>query len=331
MEKLIPRLKELHKIAFGDSDEYIDFFYEKRFSPENCYLAYESGKPVSAVYVRHFTLNLYGERFTVPFFTGIATHPDHRNKHLASSLINKALAEFTEKGAPFALLHPFNADFYRRLGFEAVSYAEPFTVKYYPNPQYIYRPLAPADTVTALGLYRSRCEYEVFYKVRNEKDYEEQWQEHFHDGGLGYLIFKNGIPYGYVLCSEGKISEYIGESPSALNAVKELDGMTGKIPGSGEIYTMAALCDPAALMKLVRLRDTAGYDGVFSLENETYRLTAENGKIIGFEKSDKAPDFTMDKRQFISAVLGGERYRGELPRDFTDIFPRYGLFMYDKY
>ena len=35
----IPQLKSIWKVCFGDSDEYIDFFFDHMFKPENAVVA----------------------------------------------------------------------------------------------------------------------------------------------------------------------------------------------------------------------------------------------------------------------------------------------------
>ena len=43
----VPRLKELWKLAFGDEDSYIDFFFERLYTPERMVLLAEDGVPMT--------------------------------------------------------------------------------------------------------------------------------------------------------------------------------------------------------------------------------------------------------------------------------------------
>lgn len=333
MEKIIAGLKELHKLAFGDSDAFIEFFFERRFSEDRCKYIVEDGKIVSAAYWRPFTLMLLDKTVTVPFLNGVATHPDYRHKHLATTTVKTALDEFVKQGIPFAVLHPFNADFYRKLDFEAVTHAKESIVSYSPDPSVTARPLLKSDLPLISEMYQKTAYERGSWRERTQQDLEEFWFEHTQDGGSGYLIYKNGNPYSYVIVDDEKVYEYAGGLPDVLSAVKELDGKKLRILDTegNKPYTMAAVCDIYALLSSIPYQKAAKGSFCFRYGEKTVTLSVDGGQFSGYDESGVA-EFSVTPGQLVSLALGGgRRYCQNLPEAFTSLFPTYCLFFYDKY
>ncbi len=59
--------------------------------------------------------------FTMSGISSVATWPEHSGQKIAEKLIKKSLIESKEKQTMLAYLHPFNAGFYRRYGFEFIT------------------------------------------------------------------------------------------------------------------------------------------------------------------------------------------------------------------
>lgn len=59
--------------------------------------------------------------FTMSGISSVATWPEHSGQKIAEKLIKKSLTEYKEKQTMLAYLHPFNAGFYRRYGFEFIT------------------------------------------------------------------------------------------------------------------------------------------------------------------------------------------------------------------
>jgi|AGTN01.2.fsa_nt_gi Predicted acetyltransferase involved in intracellular survival and related acetyltransferases len=333
MDNLISQLKSLHKDVFKDGDFYADFFFEKRFSPEAFgYIPDESGKPVSALYARPFDFDILGKRITAPFLTGIATLPAYRGRHYASRLVREALEKFCKKEVPFCVLHPFHADFYRKLNFEAINFAEETTINYAPAPGISYRRLAEADLELTLALYERRAKKFPAYRVRSLEEQADVLSENFGGGGAGYLLFKDGEPCGYALADEKIIAEYTGDEPAFLSGIKELDGFKFKAIGEGEPYSMAAVCSPEALVSSVPIKDGAEGRFTFLMNGKNYFMNVGDGEAV-LTPTINPPLFGLAERELVSAALGGgRRYVGDnVPREFTNVFPEYKIFVDEKY
>ena len=44
------RLRQLWQTAFGDTDDFLDSFYDTAFAPENCLCIFENDGPVAVLY-----------------------------------------------------------------------------------------------------------------------------------------------------------------------------------------------------------------------------------------------------------------------------------------
>lgn len=208
----IPALKELHRVAFGDSDAYIDFFFSRRFHPELCVAAFEGKDAVSAVYARLLSFTLFSRPVTLPFLTGVATMPHRRGQGLASKLVLEMHERLKAAGYPLVLLHPFNHDFYRRLGYGTLSCVAPAPC--HRNADCTARAATPDDLPAMAALYRTRFATASFRRDRTERDWQEIWQEHTQDGGTVSVIERSGAVIGYYMDGFGSLRESVSTADS---------------------------------------------------------------------------------------------------------------------
>ena len=122
----IPRQKEIWKLCFGDYDEYIDFFYSRRYREDRTALLLQDGVivsmltmiPVQTVFPDYLitkTAMLYA----------IATHPACQKRGLATRLMDFAHEYLREFGTEFAVLVPAGKelfDFYSKQNYRTGFY-----------------------------------------------------------------------------------------------------------------------------------------------------------------------------------------------------------------
>jgi predicted acetyltransferase len=247
---LIDNLKALHKLAFGDSDVYTNFFFDKRFSKNNFFYKEIDGTVAGVVYARIMRFNTITENCqlstvnstSVPFFTGIATHPSFRNQGIARELIDQAVSAYGKRGFSFVLLSPFDEGFYKNLGFETVTRVEKSIIGgRLPSPisHLTSLPITQANLHIVKKLYDAEAKRHKIYRIRTQNEFNLIWQAHSSDGGLGYLVYKNGNPVGYFLTDNETITECIPLSTKYLVHLKEAHGKTALIlSDKGEAHIM---------------------------------------------------------------------------------------------
>lgn len=94
----LPQLKALWRIAFGDSDEYIDSFHEAFLRGDACVVAEADGAVVSAMYAVH-GIRLFPYRKNVlsaGYAYALATLPDYRGRGIGSAVYRAVCEKILE-------------------------------------------------------------------------------------------------------------------------------------------------------------------------------------------------------------------------------------------
>lgn len=110
------RLRGLWKLAFGDTDAFLDLFFSTAFSPTRCRCVTEGDEVLAALY--WFEISCQDRRLA--YLYAVATHPGHRGQGLCRRLMEDTLDTLASLGFSGALLVPDGGDLaamYRRMGF----------------------------------------------------------------------------------------------------------------------------------------------------------------------------------------------------------------------
>lgn len=98
----IPGLRQLWKLAFGDTDAFLDTFFQTAFSPERCLGTAEGEQVAAALY--WFDCEAYGKKYA--YIYAVATHPEYRGRGLCHSLMAAAHDILRSRGYAGAVLVP---------------------------------------------------------------------------------------------------------------------------------------------------------------------------------------------------------------------------------
>lgn len=129
----IARQKEIWKRCFGDTDAFINFYYENRYKAEDTVVLLERGK-ISAMLTRIpiRVVDAEGQSFDAAMFYAIATHPDDQHRGLASQIINFSNQFLGQVHKEFSVLVPAEKDlfdFYYKLGYQEGFYIREVLLK----------------------------------------------------------------------------------------------------------------------------------------------------------------------------------------------------------
>lgn len=80
----LPRLRQLWQTAFGDTDDFLDSFYETAFMPENCLCIFENDTPAAVLY--WIDCELDGHKLA--YIYAVVTDPAFRGRGLCRQLMN---------------------------------------------------------------------------------------------------------------------------------------------------------------------------------------------------------------------------------------------------
>lgn len=118
-------LKQLWKDTFGDTDTYLDLFFNHVYKEENVVVQYKGGKLIAALHLIPYQMTLNGKIIPVSYICGVATIPEERGKGIMTSLMQEAHMRLRERGDELAVLIPVsNAlfNYYEKMGYRNFFY-----------------------------------------------------------------------------------------------------------------------------------------------------------------------------------------------------------------
>lgn len=151
----VPAQRELWRLAFGDSDAYIDNFYSTYYRPDRVIVLEEDGtvRSMTAWFDTAFAVPGRGE-YRAAYLYAVATHPDCRGRGLAARLLAGADGYFRSLAIPAVTTVPAEPslhDFFGANGFRECfrilgTYltAEELEKTRLPAPE-LFRPASPEE------------------------------------------------------------------------------------------------------------------------------------------------------------------------------------------
>jgi predicted acetyltransferase len=116
---------QLYKLCFDDGDEFVDFYFKKRYRAENHFTILQNDKPVAALQSIAYTMNFFGTEINFSYLSAICTHPDFRKQGLMVKLLDKTHKQLFADEIYAAFLIPADLwlfDVYGKNGYETVFY-----------------------------------------------------------------------------------------------------------------------------------------------------------------------------------------------------------------
>jgi GNAT superfamily N-acetyltransferase len=269
------------------------------------YILAHQGKLVSQLEVFHDQIRIYDGTIRVASIGGVCTHPDYRNKGLASHLLDHCAGKLVQEGARLMLISGAHG-IYTRLGnvphgrYIYLSIKPGQSSSWRPTPaDLVLRRLTSADTLPLSRLYQAEPVHfirhnsafsEVLHDpLRNTYVYADPWIVERSGQAVAYLFL--GSPWESELGAGIRhVGEYAGSRLAMVDALKALLTTSD----------LQELSWPVAWqdLELIQLLQDCGYCGsVGPLYGHTLR-------IVNF------PGFMNDLRPILRARLGAKLLRG---------------------
>ena len=113
-------LKALWREVFGDTDEYIDAFFQNVYQPGMASVIEEDGTVVAAAYAVPFG--------AVRYIFAVATRPEYRGRGYGRAVVYHCAGWLREKNLiPLVACEAHRESFYAGLGFRKISEVTVFT------------------------------------------------------------------------------------------------------------------------------------------------------------------------------------------------------------
>lgn len=117
----IPALRRLWQEAFGDSDAFLDNFFNTAFSPDRCLCVFEE-ELAAAVY--WFDCRFAGRK--IAYLYALATKKSHRGRGFARTLVEETVARLKKAGYTGVLLVPGEPELFTM--YEKMGFTQPLKV-----------------------------------------------------------------------------------------------------------------------------------------------------------------------------------------------------------
>lgn len=114
----IPVLRGIWQQAFGDSEEFLDCFFETGFACDRCRCVFREGEPVAAVYL----FDCMWQEGKLAYLYALAVEKSHQGQGLSRLLLADTHAKLQQQGYRGAVMEPATEglrDYYRRLGYRS--------------------------------------------------------------------------------------------------------------------------------------------------------------------------------------------------------------------
>lgn len=217
----IPDLRSLWKEAFGDTDEFLDMFFETAFHPDRAMCITVDGEIAGALY--WFNCEHQGE--SVAYIYAVATAKTYRGQGVCHKLMEYTHTYLAGLGYSGAILVPGSKelfDFYKGMGYETCGYikefkttagAEEIELKVIDKTEYarLRRELLPED-----GVIQENENLDFFEK---------------------YAMFYKGADFVLAGRREGAFFrgiEFLGDERKISGIIKSLNCMEGTFRTYGE-------------------------------------------------------------------------------------------------
>ena len=162
------------KTVFSHDDfGSIDYYFQKRFNPSNCYILEENKQIISSLMVHPHDMVLHQKIVKVAYIVGVYTRPDYQHKGYMKTLMNYVLKEL-EQTYLLTLIQGYSPEIYEPFGFESV-----YEQNVYELRRSMIRPMDShgvklrLDPKDLLETYLYYAQYFTGYFTRDEAYYLE--------------------------------------------------------------------------------------------------------------------------------------------------------------
>jgi|GEM_PF-1089790 len=340
-KKDIPAAKKLWTDAFGDSEAFVRFYFENKFTLEGSLGAFDGPMLAGDLTLQDMGVRIRGSLLRTGFLAGCATREDYRNRGVMRELLKVQMEKMNSAGYTLCHLHPFLHSFYRKFGWETVSYMREVTAQL-PVPE---KP--PAEnafsTNDLLRMYESFTARADGSFKRTPREMEIRIGEHVNDGGKViaadggyalYFIYGREIEVIELVYPDGSPDDVIAPLGAYKRPVRYLvpDFLDEGAAGSAAEYTMMRVVNARRLLGNIHLPDSSFTirirDGFCVWNDEKLAVDCRGGKVRVRTYDGAETDIETGIGELaILAARGGE----DMSQTAAGIFPRQKTFFFNTY
>ncbi len=324
----VSQLQSLYHEAFGDSEGFRQFFFNRKYASANVVYRREGGQIVSALHFVSKTWSFRGQRLEVPYVVAAATRKDWRGKGLMREVLDQAFQELRHRNLSICALSPFSEAYYRKSGFVTIHRQGASEVEPQEPDPFTYEPVDSADLREIIALYEQKTAQADLFVLRTPEDWHLFAQEVQADDGQILLVREKGIPVGYFTLFGTEVEEVCFPNPAQQKLSARLYGLRAPVfgPDQPHSHTMIRIVDlrkwlseypyPPTKNGIRRLRIV---DSSFPAGTMTLELAVRNGKAAVREIEEFEEEITLEKLTEEIFLSG------------SDWLPKPTVVLFDKY
>lgn len=333
-DKKIETLKEgtinLWRICFNDTEEFIRFYFERKYKDENTIGIEENGQIVSVLQMLPYTMTWNQQEVPVSYISGASTHPDARNKGLMQKLLTEAFFTMKNRKFIFSILIPqedWLYDYYSQAGYAPVFR---YTSENYYLPVYHKHP-----AVTALTAAQTLAQRQELYKYFNRnmlrrpncvqhssEDFDIILEDLYLSGG-SLLVFRHpsgqpgGMAFTLPTTDNIRINELLYDSEEEKSALlNTAAGIWHTNEISCKVPARSGHSSRRGMVRIIDARQVLGIyaanhphqsvllflsDKQLPFNNGYYRL--KNGQVFRTGAGVQRPDLSLDIQELTQLVF----------------------------
>lgn len=331
-------LKALWKEGFGDSDEFIEWYFSHRFKCEYTSISKENGKIVSMAYFQPTTLQIRGENIKVAMLNGVYTTPEYRKLGLMHKNVLHLEQISKEHSLPIMINTPSGKNHYHTLGHRYITSCDKRTV-FSPNntrPSLILNILDYCEDT--LNVYQAMYKKYSCMICRDINTQKERFSDYAADNAHLLLHYDASELTAYAIVYELEDRYICPEcvfTKDEQNILKELSKLgkpcTVKLPSSASPTAVGCITDAKNLLSKfslpysVELADNLlrHNNGVFSLDGRFHEPAMKISScsllqlLTGYLALDEICDIII--------------YQENEFRKLNSIFPKQQCYMIEEY
>lgn len=340
------QVMDLWRGTFHDPEEFIRFYFDRKYSDADSLVYEEDGKAISALLMLPYPMSWEGITVNTSYISGACTLKEARNHGLMTLLLTDAFEEMRKRDILFSTLIPAEEwlfDYYRNMGYAAVF--DNTQLQWQPDPQADISTIQtdvpavydPVFSTQAFPYFEQKMQQRTCSIQHPLEDYKAVIEEAYLSGGR-LAIARTGqstTPSGWALAvpEEGgiRVKEIFSDSTAVQEALLQAfariwntANLEYRLPPRDNIsqhYGMARIINVAAALQQIAasqpdLSCTLKInDNQLIINQGTYLLS--KGVCQKAEDTAPHPDIETDIPTLTKAVLG--YHADELPQPLNEL------------
>lgn len=201
----IDKVRKIWDYCFDDGIDYTNFYFEKKFKPENAVVLEKDGDIISAIHLNQHKINLLGRIEDVSYVVGVSTLPEARGLGKMGELMEYSFKEMYKRDQDVSLLMPIDFRLYSKFGYANVYDMLKAKIDIFSLGKFKIMgdfQLASEENVEDLiNIYEESQKDKNGYAIRDRQYFLEFIEEMKIEGGHIYINYIDGQPVSYLAYS----------------------------------------------------------------------------------------------------------------------------------